>query len=282
MFADFLFPLLFAAQSIVIPLGHPRVNEAPRAPIEDSGPLWAEACDGSTDPNKAAPPVRIHANSYLVGTCGHSSILIVGDEGSVLIDGGEGEDADLIASNIRELGYGPEAIRFILHGNERADQLGGIAKLQRLSGATVVASANAAQILRRGRPDTGDPKGALPAVAVSRTISDGGEVRLGNILLTAIASPGALSWRWVSCDGGVCRTIVYAGVSPRDADSSAADVSALRASASRIANGPCDILVTSNPAASDMSRRLLLGKPLFDPDACKAFAAQFEADSSSK
>ena len=33
-------------------------------------------------------------------------------------------------------------------------------------------------------------------------------------MLTAMATPGhtpgALSWRWESCDGGVCRTMVYA------------------------------------------------------------------------
>ena len=81
--------LLLAAQSISIPLGHPRVNEQPRAPIDTSGPLWAAACDETTDRNKAAPPVRIHANSYLVGTCGLSSMLIVGEQGDILIDGGE-------------------------------------------------------------------------------------------------------------------------------------------------------------------------------------------------
>ena len=83
MFAE-LAHLLLAAQSIAIPLGHPRVNQAPKAPIETAGPMWAGTCDGSDDWNKAAPPVRIHANTYLVGTCGISSILIVGEEGDMV------------------------------------------------------------------------------------------------------------------------------------------------------------------------------------------------------
>jgi metallo-beta-lactamase class B len=290
MFAE-LATLLLAAQQIVIPLGHPRVNEQPRAPIETAGPLWASNCEGSSDRNKAAPPVRIHANSYLVGTCGLSSILIVGDQGDILIDGGEDDDADLIADNIRELGYSPRDIRFILHSDDGPGQLGGIAKLQRLSGATVVASAAAAKLLRTGRADGGGPQASAAdadvTVAVGRIVSDASEVRLGNVLLTAIAtpahSPGGLSWRWESCDGGVCRTIVYAGslaATASDADRLSdhpAESVAVRASIARIAASPCEILVTSEPAASDMRKRLVLGEPLFDADACKSYAAQASA-----
>jgi len=29
-------------------------------------------------------------------------------------------------------------------------------------------------------------------------------------MLTPGHTPGATSWRWESCDGGVCRTMVYA------------------------------------------------------------------------
>src|SRR5919112_2050542 len=101
-----LIALAFAAQQITIPLGKaPRQIERPKAPIEESGPLWAEVCGDSTDWDKPAPPVRIHANTYLVGTCGISSILITGDQGDILIDGGTEQDADLIAANIRALGY---------------------------------------------------------------------------------------------------------------------------------------------------------------------------------
>ena len=54
----------------------------------------------------------------------------------------------------------------------------------------------------------------FPPARVDRVVQDGEMVRLGNLVLTAMATPGhtpgALSWRWGSCDGGVCRTIVYA------------------------------------------------------------------------
>ena len=69
--------LLALAQQITIPLGKPpRQIERPHAPIEESGPAWAKACGTSTEWDQPAPPVRIHGNTYLVGTCGISAILV--------------------------------------------------------------------------------------------------------------------------------------------------------------------------------------------------------------
>ena len=282
--------LLAAFQGIVIPFSRPRVIEQPRAPIQQMGPRWAVECDGVKDPeswNKPAPPVRIHGNTYLVGSCGISSILIVGSAGSVLIDGGTEEDAGLIADNIQALGYNVRDIRFILTSHEHADHVGGISKLAQLSGATVVTSAAAAKVLTAGTPSTDDPQFGIakrfPPVQVGRTVRDGEEVLIGNIMLTAIATPGhtpgALSWRWVSCDGGVCRTIVYAdSLNPVSNDTyrysdHPAVVAAFRASIAKIASSPCEILVTPHPSGSQMPERLALGQPLLDDGACKAYAA---------
>jgi metallo-beta-lactamase class B len=296
MFAKALIVPLLAAAQISIPLGKPpRVIEQPRAPIESAGPRWATVCDGAKDPdswNTPAPPVRIHANTYLVGTCGISSILVVGDQGDILIDGGTEQGADVIADNIRALGFRVQDIRFILHSHEHFDHVGGIAKLQRLSGATLVASAPAAKVFETGAASADDPQAGInkpfPPATVGRVIGDNGEVRLGNLMLTAMATPGhtpgALSWRWVSCDGGVCRTIVYAdSLTPVSRDDyrfsdHPATLAAFRASIAKIAASPCEILLTPHPSASHMRERLALGRPLFDPDACKAYAAQLTAN----
>jgi len=286
MFASLAF--ILAAQGVVIPLGKaPRVIEQPRAPIQTAGPRWALACKDSDDWNKAAPPVRIHANTYMVGTCGISSILITGTDGHVLIDGGTEEGADLIAANIRRLGFKVEDVRFILHSHEHFDHVGGVAKLQRMSGATLVASAAAAKVFATGAAGADDPQAGMhkpfaPAT-VGRIVREGEEVRLGNIMLTAMATPGhtagALSWRWVSCDGGVCRTIVYAdSLSPFSRDdykfgAHPQYLAAYRAAIAKIAASPCEILVTPHPSASAMRERFALGEPLLDANACKAFAA---------
>jgi len=286
MFAESLAALLLTAQSIVIPLGHPRVNEPPKAPIETAGPRWAVECEGSEDWDKAAPPVRIHANTYLVGSCGISSILIVGDQGDILIDGGTEPDADLIANNIRALGFSLSDIKLILNSHEHPDHIGGVARLQRLTGATVAASEPTANVFGTGRTNQDDPQAGtldpVPTTTVGRIISDGQEVRLGNLMLTAMAtpghSPGSLSWRWESCDGGVCRTIVYAdsltAISTpayRFSDHPAY-LAAFRASIAKVAASPCEILLTPHPSISDMPHRLALGEPMLDAKACKAYA----------
>ena len=253
MFAEALLgPLLLAAAQLVIPFGHVKIIERPRAPIEESGPLWASRCDGSDDPAKPAPPVRVHGNTYLVGTCGLSSVLIVGDEGDVLIDPGTEAEADLISDNIRELGFRPDDIRIVLTSGQSPGQVG-LAALQHINGPAV-------------RQPTGD----------------GQQVRLGNLMLTAMITPGAapgVSWRWVSCDGGVCRTIVDANdLTPASAPNyrfsdHPAALAAYRASIAEIAASPCEILLTPHPSASDWPKRLAFGQPLFDENACKAYPA---------
>lgn len=289
MFASTTFMLAaLALQQIVIPLGGPpRQIERPRAPIAESGPRWAAACKDSDDWGRPAPPVRIHANTYLVGTCGISAILITGSDGHVLIDGGTEKGADVIAANIRALGFKLADIRFLLHSHEHLDHVGGTARLQTLTGATLIASAPAASVFATGTASKDDPQAGMhkpfaPA-RVGRVIGDGDTVRLGNLMLTAMATPGhtagALSWRWESCDGGVCRTMVFAdSLSPvsrddyRFADHPAL-VAAFRQSIARIAASRCEILLTPHPSASAMRARMINEKPLFDPDGCRTFAA---------
>ena len=288
MFAS-IAALALAGQQITIPLGKPpRQVERPRAPIEQSGPAWARACKEWDEWDKPAPPVRIHANTYLVGTCGISSILITGSDGHVLIDGGTEEGAEVIAANIRQLGFKLGDVKFLLHSHEHLDHVGGLARLQALTGATVVASAPAARVVATGAASQDDPQAGMhkpfaPAV-VGRVIADGGTVRLGNLQLTAMATPGhtpgALSWRWEDCDGGVCRTMVYAdSLSPVSRDDyrfsdHPAYLAAFRRSIATIAASRCEILLTPHPSASAMRDRMTRVKPLFDPEGCRAYAAE--------
>ena len=280
--------LALAAQQITIPLGKtPRQIERPKAPIEESGPQWAAACGDSTDWDKPAPPVRIHANTYLVGTCGISSILITGDEGHVLIDGGTEAGAELIAANIRALGFKLKDIRYLLVSHEHFDHVGGIARLQQLTGATLVTSAAAEKVLDTGVASTDDPQSGMHkpfrAANVGRVIADGGEVRLHDLSVTAMTTPGhtpgALSWRWESCDGGVCRTMVYAdSLSPISRDDykfsdHPAYLAAYRDSLAKIAASRCEILLTPHPSASAMKERMTGKQKLFDPNGCRDYAA---------
>src|SRR5262245_59920801 len=179
-FAAALLAAAGMAQSpiVTIPLGKkPRQIERPIHPIEEWGPQWAAACKDGDEWGKPAPPVRIHGNTYLVGTCGISAILVTGDEGHVLIDAGTEQGAELVAEDIRQLGFRLGDIRYLLVSHEHHDHVGGIARLQQLTGATLGASAPAEKVLNTGAPSADDPQAGMhkpfPAANVGRVIADG-------------------------------------------------------------------------------------------------------------
>jgi len=288
MFASLLFAAAAQIPPIVIPFGKPPpAAEKPIAPVEVSGPRFAAACKDWDAWDKPAPPVGIFGNTYLVGTCGISAILITDPAGDMLIDGGTEKDADLIAANIRRLGFRLTDIKYLLHSHEHFDHVGGIAKLQRMTGAQLIASPAAAPVLASGAASAEDPQSGMnppfPAAHVDRVVRDGEQVRLGNTVLTAVATPGhtpgALTWRWGSCRGGVCRQIVYAdSLTPVSSDTyrfsdHPAYLAAYRASIARVAALDCDILLTPHPSASQMIDRLAGDAPLDDVNACREYAA---------
>jgi len=287
MFASVALAAAAQILPIVVPLGKPQQIEQPRAPIETAGPLFASQCKDWDAYDKPAPPVRIFGNTYLVGTCGISSILITDPAGDILIDGGTEQDADLIAENIRKLGFRLTDVKYLLHSHEHYDHVGGLAKLQRLTGAQLIASTAAAAVLNSGTAGEDDPQygmnPAFPAAHVDRTVRDGEQIRLGNTVLVATATPGhtpgALTWHWGSCQAGVCRQIVYAdSLTPASSKTyrfsdHPAYLAAYRSSIAKVAALDCDILLTPHPSASHMIDRLALGKSLENPSACRDYAA---------
>jgi metallo-beta-lactamase class B len=282
-----LLALALVAQQIVVPLGGAKKAERLPAPIATAGPAFARTCKEMDEWDKPAPPVRVHGNTYYVGTCGISAILITGKDGHVLIDSGTEAGAELVSANIRRLGFKLSDVRWLLHSHEHHDHVGGLARLRQLTGALVAASANATAVLRSGVTGAGDPQfGILPRMApvpVARILHDGDKLRLGAIQLTAFDTKGhthgALSWQWVSCDGGVCRTFVYAdSLSPVSRDDYRFSdhppvIAAFRASIAKIAALECDILLTPHPSASNMIQRFAGKEALFDPAGCRNFAA---------
>lgn len=251
-----------------------------------------DACKPGAKWTEPATPRRIYGNTWFVGTCGLSAILVTSDKGHVLIDGDLEEDAPLIEASIRALGFKLEDVRFILNSHEHFDHAGGIAKLQHDTHATVAARAPAAAALERGRGDRSDPQflsgKGYPPVANVRRIDDGATLEVGDIALTAYATPGhtpgSTSWIWTSCEGARCLHIVYAdSLTPisddvfRYSDEAAHPgvLAAFRRSAETIAALPCDILLTPHPDASDLWERLRPGAPapLVDAGACQRYAA---------
>lgn len=133
--------------------------------------------------NVPVAPFRIIGNVHYVGVAGVSAFLITTPDGAIVLDGGMPETAPLIARNIEKLGVGLRDVRYLLNSHAHFDHAGGLADLRKRSGATLVASARDAEILRAGGPD-------MPPVPVGRVIADGQAVELGGTTLTAHVTPG--------------------------------------------------------------------------------------------
>jgi metallo-beta-lactamase class B len=241
--------------------------------------------DGWSDPSL---PVRIHGDTYWVGTCGISAILIASPQGHILIDGAPAEGAPVIAANIERLGFRMADVDLILASHEHFDHVGGLAELQRRSGAVVRASPAASPVLASGKNAPVDPQAGqlddFAPVRLGRPLADGEIVKGGSLRLTAHLTPGhapgGTSWSWRSCEGARCVTIAYAdSTSSISAEayrfSNHPDyVATFRASLNKMAALPCDILITPHPSGSNLFERLAGKAPLIDSRACAAYAAR--------
>jgi metallo-beta-lactamase class B len=252
-------------------------------------------CPACAEWNAPHAPLRIHGNSYWVGTHGLGAILITSDEGHVLIDAGLPESAAPIAASIEALGFRLRDVRLILNSHAHFDHAGGIAALQRASGATVAASPASARVLESGRSGPDDPQyGILPPLAPARdvrVIADGETLRVGPLALTARLTPGhtpgGTSWSWRSCEEGTCLDFVYAdSQTPVSADgflysrstTYSQAVSDFERGFALLERIPCDVLLTPHPAASRMWERLAEGSGelaggLVDGEGCRRYAA---------
>lgn len=260
----------------------------PEGSADDAGrQAWAAACKDFDEWDRPGPPFRIHGNAWYVGTCGITAVLITGSKGHVLIDSGTEAGARVVATNISALGLQMADVKVLLHSHEHLDHVGGFALLQKLSGARIMASAEAAPVITSGMASSEDPQaGLMPPMTPARVdnvLAMGETVRLGEIALSPMATPGhtpgALSWRWTSCDGADCRAIVFAdSLSPISNDiwrfsDHPSLVAAFRAGLQRLAEADCAILLTPHPVASDMRRRLASPEGLAGPPHCADFAA---------
>ncbi|WP_066781085.1 subclass B3 metallo-beta-lactamase [Sphingomonas sp. CCH5-D11] len=237
------------------------------------------------------PPIRVFGNSYLVGFGGLSVALIDTGKGLILIDGALPQAAPAILANVSRLGFRPRDIKYILSTEPHFDHAGGIAALARDTDATVVASARGAEGLRTGRLAADDPQlgydsrfpAVTPDLATVRAMGDGEVLRLGNVAITARATPGhtagSMSWGWQSCEGKNCKSLVFASsLNPVSADgyryTSAAGetvVAGFRRSHEVMRTIPCDILISAHADQDGATERFLTR-----PGACRAYGTASE------
>lgn len=258
--------------------------QAPDAPI---------ACASCAEWNRPLAGFKIFGNTYYVGTAGLSAVLVTSPQGHVLLDGGLPQSAPLIEQNIRALGFRLSDVRLIGNSHAHYDHAGGIAALQRASGATVATSDWGARVIAGGRPLPDDPQFGIalpfPRVSPVRAVFDGEVLTAGDLKITARFTPGhtpgGTTWTWKSCEGARCLDVVYAdslnAVSApgfRFTAGSQPVAGALRRSIATVERLPCDIIISVHPGFTDVEKKLARLKaepnvnPFIDPRGCRAYA----------
>jgi metallo-beta-lactamase class B len=253
------------------------------------------SCANCAEWNQPRPPFRIFGNTYYVGTRALSSVLITSAAGHILIDGDLPESATQISANIKSLGFRINDVKLIVNSHVHFDHAGGIAELQRRSGARVVASPWSAEVLKKGGIGRGDPqRGTINGIASVKNVStfqDGQSFGVGDATITAHLTaghtPGGTSWTWKSCEGDVCHEMVYAdSLNPisapdfkfsngREYPQATND---FEKSFKFFETAPCDILITAHPEFSELFDRIAARErgvkpdPLVDSTACRRYA----------
>jgi metallo-beta-lactamase class B len=254
----------------------PRINAIEkRRHMKTLATLLLAACGSLAMPamadNWSAPkqPFHIYGNTYYVGTGGISAILITSDEGHILIDSGTVDGAKVVAANIGTLGFKLQDIKVILNSHAHDDHAGGLASLQKLTGANVLAGAGNVAALTTGKAAVDDPQyGSLSPIAPVANLSavaDKEVVRQGQLAVTAHATPGhtagGTSWTWQSCEAGLCKIMVFGdSLTAFSADgyqfsAHPALVAALQHSIAKVEALPCDILITAHPEVNQLFER---------------------------
>ncbi len=253
-----------------------------------------EQCSLCEEWNQPKAPFQIYGNTYYVGTAGLSAVLVTSPQGHILLDGALIQSAPLIAKNIEALGFRLQDVKLILNSHAHTDHAGGIAGLQRRTGARVAASASGAKALRDGLVASDDPQfdanSKIPRVTEVDVITDGEFATVGSLKLKAVATPGhtpgATTWTWRSCKDGRCLNIVYAdslnAYSNKTfrftGDTTHPDLSAsFNASIDKVRNLACDIIIAVHPGMTDLFERAAKktnsDSRFINPNGCRDFAA---------
>ncbi|MBF9151455.1 subclass B3 metallo-beta-lactamase [Novosphingobium jiangmenense] len=259
----------------------------PAPPARSDAVALARSCEGKDGFSDPAPPARVFGNVWYVGTCGVTVLLITGPQGHILVDAGMEDAAPQVLANIRKLGFNPKDIGLIVSSHEHFDHVGGLAALEKATGARFVATAEAAKVIRSGKVSPADPQaqeihGSRPA-RVDFILKTGDVFSVGPLKITAFATPGhtegSTSWHWKSCEGSDCRTITYVDSltalplgTYRFADHPER-VAMFRKTFAQVEALECGILLTPHPSSSAMFERMSGAQPLEDRKACKALVA---------
>lgn len=201
-------------------------NPKPSDPIATIDKLAENGMPKVIDPKIAFPswyapvePFRIIGDEkqgiYYVGTEGLAMYFIPTDEGHIVLDGGMPDQGGYVAGAIRKLGFDPADIAILLNSHAHLDHSGGLAELQKLSGAKLIASEGDRSALEGGfyLGSEQDVNLNAPPVQVNTVFSEDFSFEQGGITMTAKVTPGhtrgCTSWSMNLEHGGKSQEVLF-------------------------------------------------------------------------
>ncbi|WBO22878.1 subclass B3 metallo-beta-lactamase [Sphingomonas abietis] len=251
----------------------------------------------ATDPPEWWSPVKpfhIAGPVYYVGTKGLAAYLIRTRSGAILLDGTLASNAPLIERNIESLGVPLHSVRLLISDHAHDDHVGAFARIQRDSGARLLASAGDRWALEHGTPrgDTDYGVRRFGPVRVVGVVADGQTIHWGNVALTAHLTPGhtpgCTSWSMTIREHGVPHQILFLGSITVAGNilvgnhAYPAVVRDYRTTFAKLARMHPDILLTSHPEMAGVLEREVRHEAgdadaFLDPDALRRLVATSQA-----
>ena len=146
-------------------------------------------------------PFQVFDNLYYVGARWVSAWLLVSDQGLILFDSLYGELTDLVIDGIRELGFDPDDVRYVIVTHAHFDHIGGARRFQEEFGSVVMMTDADWQMTDEPAIYQDYPK---PVRHLS--VADGSTLNLGRtrlrFMVTPGHTPGVLSTRFTVYDRG--------------------------------------------------------------------------------
>ncbi len=144
---------------------------------------------------------QVFDNLYYVGAKWVAAWLLESDQGLILFDTLYGDLTDLVIDGIRDLGFEPDDVRYVIVTHAHYDHIGGARRFQEEFGSVVMMSEADWQMTEEDAVYRNYPK---PIRHLS--VSDGSTLNLGRVrlrfMVTPGHTPGVLSTRFTVYDQG--------------------------------------------------------------------------------
>jgi metallo-beta-lactamase class B len=136
------------------------------------------------------PPHRVVGNVYYVGSKDLASYLITSNAGHILINSSFEQTVPLIRASIEKLRFRFEDVKILLNSHAHSDHVAGNALVKRLTGARVLIMEGDEDLVRSGGKGDFQYESSWEPCQVDGVLSDGQEVKLGDVVLVAHKTPG--------------------------------------------------------------------------------------------